>query len=214
MFDSILDLLSPDMSKEEIKKIIHNNNNLTNSFENEINDITQIIKNGKEKNKVFNDIHKNISINSFYELICDRVNSKILPYEETTFIRIMEQNEYEKKVSYAFNNIILTRLPEKIVIKELELEVEQIIYLIKFLNTITEKIIINRVSIELFQDEMIELFEFTDKEKINFVWNLYDSHRKQLNEIVLLENSIRCKEIKQDTEFLITILKGLFNTSK
>lgn len=213
MFDSILDLLNTDMSKEEIKQVI-NENNLNDSVENEINNLANLIKNGENKSKVFNNIKENVFVDSFCSLICDRISSKILPYEETTFIRLMSQQEYENMIAYAFNNMILTRKPQKVLLKELKLEVNQVICLIKFLNTITEIVIVNRDSIELFQDQMLQLFGFTDQEKNQFIWNLYDNHRKELNEIVIIDNSIRCKEIKQDTEFLISIFKNIFNENE
>lgn len=200
MFDRINTMIIDTMSKEEVHQIIENNKK---EFFEEIRELTELIKDGKDKESIIHNITKSCK-KELADVIVRTIDRNLRPFEETSFIREMDDSLFTSRLNYCINNIILIQETDEIVCSETGLDEKEIDIFITMLNTACNWIVLKRHSNTRFSEENKEVFRFSD-EKTRILWNSVYENRKDLKEAFEMENLSVSREIKRDLDRVLDV---------
>ena len=206
MFDKISKKIMHDMSKSELHELILSEEE---DFTHGVNEIVERIKDGEEKEQLYNQLNEKCKNDNFMVLVDDMVSPRIAPYEEMRYLREINSNDFSILIKYMLENTIIQCESKEIIKEKTNLSDENIEYSIKLLNSILEWIIVRRYTFERFKQPIFHMFRF-DEEKAKILWDSFMDEQQKLTNIVMLENNIICKNIKTDISKLINIFKDLF----
>ena len=171
-----LNNIKSDMSQKEIAEYIN-----TNSLE--INDYIKTIST-KDKEQLFANIEGSCSNSDILEYLKSKINNFVSAYEETKFIRELSQHDFEEKISYLFDNMVIQYELLDIRMAKTSFNESQLQIILKMFNTIMNYIIIKRYTTSNFKDAMQKMFVF-DNQKIDYLWNLFFNNKDVLVNITL-----------------------------
>ncbi len=206
MFIELKEKISPEMNKKDIEKILFTNNEYKMEIATKIN----LIKEGLEKDKVFKDIQNECNNEILSDIIIAIIKDNITPFEETQFLREENFEKFKYLINYLFENMILQIELKKVIKEATNLEDDQINCAGKLLYTAMEWAINKRYSNLHFYESFYDMFRF-EKNKIDFIWELYTQNKQTLINIVLLNNINTCKEIKQKVEHWSDLFMKIFD---
>ena len=192
MFERIIPYLSEKLSKEEIQDIILNEDN---GFDEEIELLADKVKNGVDKELVIQEVEAACDNELFRELILKQFLLVLEPYEDMTYLRGLEYEQFKSLINYMFENIVICLEDLQTIINEVQLEKNEVIYIRKLLYTLLQYIIVKRHTFSYFKRLVFEMFRFDDNKTL-YLWELYNNNKKQLVDIVVLENIQTCKDIR------------------
>lgn len=206
MFDRLQEKITEETSKAEVQRILISEKK---DYLDEIKKLIDIIKEGKEKEELFNDIREKCNNNILAEIAIEYISSKIIPYEQTQFLREMEFDEFKFIIEYIFINAIIQTESRDTIKAKVQLSGEKVNYIIKLLNTALDCIIIRRFTASYFKQQFNELFKF-DEKKTKYLWQLFYNRKENLANIVILNNITTCKEIRNELIRLVNIFSDIF----
>lgn len=208
MFNKINKKITSKMGKDEVMKIIFSEKD---EFYSEEDKLVKKIKNGEDKNKIFNQLDKECNNNELKQFIIDFILSDIAPYEETAFLRECNSDAFSNLIRYMLENTIIQRESNQVIKEKTGLDDNHIIYTKKLLNTVLELAIVRRYTFNFFKQEIIDLFQL-EEAKIEMLWDLFIDRKKELEKIILIENRLVCEDLKDEVEklarFTIKYLKA------
>lgn len=207
MFDKLKGSITKEMSKDEIRQIIISEEEEIFA---EVKLLIDKVKEGYNKNDLFDDIYAQCENNNLAELLIEWISSDICPYEEMQYFRKMEYDLFQNITEYMFNNAILETESKDTIRQKAHLDEDNILSIIKLLNSIMDWVIVRRYTFNNFKWKLYDLFRF-DEQKIIFLWNLYTDRKQELTKIVLLNNITICRGIKDDLSELIDIFSEMFD---
>lgn len=206
MFDRLQEKITEEMSKAEVQRILISEKK---DYLDEIKKLIDKIKEGKDKEELFNDIREKSKNNIFAEIAIEYISSKIIPYEESQFLREMEFYEFKVIIEYMFTNVIIQTESRDTIKAKVRLSGEKVNYIIKLLNTALDCIVVRRFTASYFNQQFNELFKF-DEEKTKYLWQLFYNRKENLANIVILNNITMCREIRNELIRLVNIFSDIF----
>lgn len=206
MFNKLIKKININMTKSELQELILSEKK---DFTIGVKEIVERIKDGEEKEELYNQIKAKCENNIFIDLIDEIVAPSTTPYIETCYFRQMNTDDFSNLVDYMLNNAIIQCESKEIIINETKLDSQNIDYVIKLLNTVLEWIIVKRYTFGRFTQHIYHIFRF-DEKKAEILWDLFVKNKQELINIIMFENHLLCKNIKTDISKLINIFTDLF----
>lgn len=178
-----LNNIQSDMSQKELAEYIKTNSLEINDY---IKTISAKIKSGEDKEQLFTKIEGSCSNSDILEYLKSKINNFICAYEETKFIRELSQHDFEEKISYLFDNMVIQYELLDIRMAKTSFNEPQLQIILRMFNTIMNYIIIKRYTSSNFKDAMQKMFVF-DNQKIDYLWNLFSNNKDVLIKITLIK---------------------------
>lgn len=210
MFNKLIEKVNKSMTKSELQKLILSEKS---DFTIGVKEIVERIKNGEEKEELYNQIKAKCENNIFIDLIDEIVVSNITPYIETSYFRGIDADVFLNLVDYMLKNAIIQCESKEIIIEETKIDNKNVDYLIKLLNTVLLWIIIKRYTFSRFAQQIHQVFGL-DEKKTKILWDLFLKNKQELINIIMFENYLLCKNVKTDIVKLIDIFANLFEDSE
>lgn len=206
MFGSIIKEITDNMTKCELQELVMSEKD---DFTAGVKEIVENIKDGKLKTEIYDQLLGVCSNSIFIELLDEIVSSQIAPYEEMNFFRTLDPDTFLNLVKYMLENVVITCESKDTIEKKTNLDSDNVDYLTKLLYTVLEWIVVRRYTFERFNRQVFSMFRF-DEEKSKILWNLFNEKKQELISVVMFENYMLCKHIKNDISQLIDIFTDLF----
>lgn len=204
MFENLKMATNDSFTKRKVIEFIEKDSETNKEIQMTVN----AIKDGEKKDIVFAKLTKEIDNDNIVSILKSILSSKILPFEETSFLRNMSLEDYTNIIITVFNDSIIKCDELENVMQIAKINEQQLKCTIKLLKTVMEFIISQRYTSNRFQNEMFEHFRF-DKEKTELLWNICNENSKQLLEIILLENYQLCKIVYRQTAQLCSLFENI-----
>ena len=209
MFSNINSKISADMKEIEIVKLIKSEEYKDEYFK-EIIDLSNNIKDGKiDTNDLTQLISNNINNVNFRNIIKE-TNEFLESFFETQFTRDIQLTDFKKYFETVFLKLILQVSTLDTVSELIKLEKNDIITIVKILNFSKYLILVKRSSKELFIMAIYDKFRL-DKDKTEYIWNLFDTHKKELIVSVLMENTDIIRKMNKSISMIVDIFQDLID---
>jgi len=137
------------------------------------------------------------------------IKANLKPFEDMSYLRGLGYTEFKEVINYSFENILINSELMEVIIEHTNLDEKNIDFIIRFLNTINNYIIVKRYTRNRFEKTVYDMFRF-DEAKVNFLWELFDNRRQELINIALLNNITLCRGIREDLINLLDIFGDIF----
>lgn len=210
MFSNINSKISADMKEIEIIKLIKSEEYKDEYFK-EIIDLSNNIKDGKiDTNDLTQLISNNINNVNFRNIIIKETNEFLESFFETQFTRDIQLTDFKKYFETVFLKLILQVSTLDTVSELIKLEKNDIITIVKILNFSKYLILVKRSSEELFIMAIYDKFRL-DKDKTEYIWNLFDTHKKELIVSVLMENTDIIRKMNKSISMIVDIFQDLID---
>lgn len=210
MFSNINSKISADMKEIEIVKLIKSEEYKDEYFK-EIIDLSNNIKDGKiDTNDLTQLISNNINNVNFRNIIIKETNEFLESFFETQFTRDIQLTDFKKYFETVFLKLILQVSTLDTVSELIKLEKNDIITIVKILNFSKYLILVKRSSKELFIMAIYDKFRL-DKDKTEYIWNLFDTHKKELIVSVLMENTDIIRKMNKSISMIVDIFQDLID---
>lgn len=144
----------------------------------------------------------------FLKIIENELRNDTVSYIESEYIRGMELSSFKELIKYLLDNIIISKESEKEVAKHLHIDKTQFGYLVKFMNTANDLIIIKRFTKNNFSIAMFDLFRL-EAEKIEYIWHLFEESKSSLITAALLNAVTSIRRANNNLDFLYELLSSL-----
>ena len=116
--------------------------------------------------------------------------------------------KFKEYSEFIFNNTILRLSSVEQIQATIDININDLKCIVKFLNHSKLLIIIKRYSKALFVETIYDMFRL-DKECANFIWQLFDDNRSELVISVMMDNSEQIKSIKGSVSMILEIFKDI-----
>ena len=210
MFSNINSKISADMKEIEIVKLIKSEEYKDEYFK-EIIDLSNNIKDGKiDTNDLTQLISNNINNVNFRNIIIKETNEFLESFFETQFTRDIQLTDFKKYFETVFLKLILQVSTLDTVSELIKLEKNDIITIVQILNFSKYLILVKRSSKELFIMAIYDKFRL-DKDKTEYIWNLFDTHKKELIVSVLMENTDIIRKMNKSISMIVDIFQDLID---
>lgn len=198
------------MKEIEIVKLIKSEEYKDEYFK-EIIDLSNNIKDGKiDTNDLTQLISNNINNVNFRNIIIKETNEFLESFFETQFTRDIQLTDFKKYFETVFLKLILQVSTLDTVSELIKLEKNDIITIVKILNFSKYLILVKRSSKELFIMTIYDKFRL-DKDKTEYIWNLFDTHKKELIVSVLMENTDIIRKMNKSISMIVDIFQDLID---
>lgn len=198
------------MKEIEIIKLIKSEEYKDEYFK-EIIDLSNNIKDGKiDTNDLTQLISNNINNVNFRNIIIKETNEFLESFFETQFTRDIQLTDFKKYFETVFLKLILQVSTLDTVSELIKLEKNDIITIVKILNFSKYLILVKRSSKELFIMAIYDKFRL-DKDKTEYIWNLFDTHKKELIVSVLMENTDIIRKMNKSISMIVDIFQDLID---
>lgn len=198
------------MKENEIVKLIKSEEYKDEYFK-EIIDLSNNIKDGKiDTNDLTQLISNNINNVNFRNIIIKETNEFLESFFETQFTRDIQLTDFKKYFETVFLKLILQVSTLDTVSELIKLEKNDIITIVKILNFSKILILVKRSSKELFIMAIYDKFRL-DKDKTEYIWNLFDTHKKELIVSVLMENTDIIRKMNKSVSMIVDIFQDLID---
>ncbi len=207
---------------EEIKKVLSQKNE-KNDYEDlvleskeckaEIIAIINRIKDGENKNELFDRIKAECENDELTGALIKIINSNVAPFEETAFLRELDSEKFNSLIKYMLENTIIQVELKKHVHEAVGLEEKKVDTLYRLMYTVLNWIITKRYSQKHFFRDFNDMFRF-DEDKNIFIWDLFVERRQELIFAVLLDSVSVCFEIKDQIDNWSDLFSSIFEENK
>lgn len=204
MFEILVNNAELSMTDEEIEKLFEQHEEICES---ELNTLTDRVKRGESKEEVIADIKKKCENEAVASYIVKRMSRELRPFEDTRFIRAMEFEDFQKKISYIFENTIFRSETKETIDKYLGLDEDQIQCLVKLANTIVHYYMIKRYTQNAFSLALRDYFGF-NKIWIDYLWDFCEENEEQMKAVI----TMRCYSLLLVTEKSIDSIYRVFTS--
>ena len=202
MFDSFNKAINDQMTTEEVREIIENDKK---RFLEEINAYADLIKEGNDKNQIIKDINEQCK-KGLASFIIGTLSRNLRPFEETRFIRELDNDSFTAKSLFIIDNTMLVQESVDNINSGVMLNEEEVDIYLTMLNTVCNWIIIKRHSYSRFLQEAKEMFRFSD-EKIRILWDILNEKKQDIKETLILDSISLTRDIRRDMDRLL----GMFS---
>lgn len=207
MFETLASNITKEMDEREINEYLGSKEH-EKDYKNEILTLSDRVKNGESIDQVCSEVRKNIKNEILLEIIFSDLNVSLQPFEETEFLRNIDFNHFEDYSKFIFNNTILRLSSVKQIQSMIDISIDELKCVVKFLNHSKLLIIIKRYSKELFIETIYEMFRL-DRKCAEFIWQLFDNNRDELVVSVMMDSSELLKSIKGSVSMILEIFKDI-----
>lgn len=207
MFETIVKKIKQDMSDTEVKKLIRSERV---AFNKEIDTLSNRIKDGERIEDVICAIHNELTSHVLINIVENEIKNETISFIESEHIRSLELSGFCELIKYSLDNIIINKESERVVAEHLQLDRKSFGYLVKFMNTINDLIVVKRFTKNNFSIAMFDLFRL-DTDKINYIWQLFEDNKAQLINASLLSTIATIRRINNNIDFLNDLLANLDN---
>lgn len=152
-----------------------------------------IKRDGAELDAVLRELSEPYPAADFWEDIRERVANYLLPYQETAFLREMEESAQQEYLLAAFEGLIRYREPSPYLCKKLNTTREQLDSTMKTYNTLINWVISERMSRRLFALSSEDFFGMSES-MITFFWKVINDNRSMLIERTILSALNRTRQ--------------------
>ena len=198
MFDSFNKAINDQMTTEEVREIIENDKK---RFLEEINAYADLIKEGNDKNQIIKDINEQCK-KGLASFIIGTLSRNLRPFEETRFIRELDNDSFTAKSLFIIDNTMLVQESVDNINSGVMLNEEEVDIYLTMLNTVCNWIIIKRHSYSRFLQEAKEMFRFSD-EKISILWDILNEKKQDIKETLILDSISLTRDIRRDMDRLL-----------
>lgn len=198
MFDSFNKAINDQMTTEEVREIIENDKK---RFLEEINAYADLIKEGNDKNQIIKDINEQCK-KGLASFIIGTLSRNLRPFEETRFIRELDNDSFTAKSLFIIDNTMLVQESVDNINSGVMLNEEEVDIYLTMLNTVCNWIIIKRHSYSRFLQEAKEMFRFSD-EKIRILWDILNEKKQDIKETLILDSISLTRDIRRDMDRLL-----------
>ena len=186
------------MTTEEVREIIENDKK---RFLEEINAYADLIKEGNDKNQIIKDINEQCK-KGLASFIIGTLSRNLRPFEETRFIRELDNDSFTAKSLFIIDNTMLVQESVDNINSGVMLNEEEVDIYLTMLNTVCNWIIIKRHSYSRFLQEAKEMFRFSD-EKIRILWDILNEKKQDIKETLILDSISLTRDIRRDMDRLL-----------
>lgn len=204
MFDFLKNDAIEDATTDDIRMIIQKNKR---EFYDEVKALSDSIKDGADKELLKQDICNQFNKETAV-IIIRAINRDVRPYEETEFIRQLNNDSFCDLASFLLENVILVQETDDVVQRKTGLTDEQIGIFITLLNTVNSWIISRRYGYERYRAEVRSMFRFSD-EKASSMWEIVQNRKTEIREALIMDNCIITKEISRDVDRILEIFSKI-----
>lgn len=193
MFENFIKKISEEQSEKEITTLLLKDNNAKQ----QISELENKIKDGESKEELFNVLINNCKNEKLSNSIIRIINSNIKPYEEMSFFRDIDLNEFKKIIDYMIKNTLICSESKEVILKTLSIDNKNFTYALRLLSTVNDYVIIKRFVEERFKNALYDMFRFAN-EKSNYLWEVFNNNRQDLTNVSILNNISLCLQISDN----------------
>ena len=176
----------------------------------QILELTNKIKDNESKEKVFKMVVDECENDKISDAIIRIINQNIKPYEEMSYFRELDLSKFKSIIEYMFDNTLITTESKDIIIEKTNLDENNFKYALRLLNTVNSYIVLKRFTQNRFKTAIYDLFRF-GKDKIDFLWELFNHNKQTLVTIAILNNISLCRDISDDLANLLKVFTEFSN---
>lgn len=210
MFDGFISNITEEMTEQEIKDYIGSKEH-ARKYKEEILALSDRVKYGESLDEIISEIRKQIKNEKFFDIILSDLNNNLQPYMEAQYLRKLEFTEFQKIINIIFEKAILTISSAKQLQTMVDIDTENLKYIVKFLNYSKYIIIAKRYSKELFINMAYEMFRF-EQQFAEEIWSLFDSNRNELIVSVMMDNYDMIRDIKNSVSMILKIFEDIIDS--
>lgn len=210
MFDGFISNITEEMTEQEIKDYIGSKEH-ARKYKEEILALSDRVKYGESLDEIISEIRKQIKNENFFDIILSDLNNNLQPYMEAQYLRKLEFTEFQKIINIIFEKAILTISSAKQLQTMVDIDTENLKYIVKFLNYSKYIIIAKRYSKELFINMAYEMFRF-EQQFAEEIWSLFDSNRNELIVSVMMDNYDMIRDIKNSVSMILKIFEDIIDS--
>ena len=192
------------MTEKEIEMLFEQHEEVCEA---ELEALRDRVKNGEDKEKVISEINEKCGNNAVAEYIIKRMNHELKPFEETAFLREMEDEDFEKNISYVFENTVFRSEIKETINEYLGMEENMVERIIKLANTVLHYYAVRRYTQNSFCIELSGIFNFK-KSCIDFLWRFCEDNEDKMTTVI----TTRCYSMLLRTEKSINEMYNIFST--
>lgn len=170
--------------------------------------VAPVKRDGVELDVVLAELSDQCPAMDFWEDMRQRAVDYLLPYQETAFLREMEEDVQNEYLMSTFEGLIRYREPSPYLCKTLNVTREQLDSTTKTYNTLIDWVVTQRMSKRLFALSSEDFFGMSDS-LISFFWKLINDNRSMLVERTILGNLERTSQFVEQTTRLIDSIGNL-----
>ena len=209
MFENFIKKISEEQSEKEITTLLLKDNNAKQ----QISELENKIKDGESKEELFNVLINNCKNEKLSNSIIRIINSNIKPYEEMSFFRDIDLNEFKKIIDYMIKNTLIHSESKEVILKKLSIDNKNFTYALRLLSTVNDYVIIKRFVEERFKNALYDMFRFAN-EKSNYLWEVFNNNRQDLTNVSILNNISLCRKISDNFATLVKIFSEISDTEE
>lgn len=207
LFEIFTTQITQDSSEQDVASLIRSNKKI---FHQDINDLCERVRSGEDIENILSKLHEGIINQYLFDTIEKELRSEAASYLESEYIRVMNNSEYMSFISYSLENLIVYKAPEATVMEQLQINKQQFGYLLKFLNTAFDMVVIRRFTRDNFTSSMFGMFRL-DEDKTNYTWNLFEENKSTLTTIALLNSIVSIRKVNTNMEIIKDCLWSLID---
>ena len=201
MFEALAGKITQEMPEEEIYRILHTERA---EFNKGIRELSDRVKSGEDITEVIASIQGSVLL----KIVEEELRDDTISFVESEYIRRLDMPKFKEFIKYALDNIIICKESEGEVAQYLHIDRTQFGYLVKFMNTANDLIIIKRFTKNNFSIVMFDLFRL-EAEKVEYIWKIFEQNKDSLVTASLLSVITSIRRTNNNIDFLNELLSNL-----
>ena len=199
------------MSENDIRRLIFSERQ---EYREGLSKLAEEVKSGKSTENVIAAFKASGDYpETFLKILNDDLKENTSAYIESTFLRKMDFDQFKKIIGYAEENILIRKEDNKKIIEDIGIDNSRLEYLIKFINTANDYIIIRRFTKDNFLVAMNNLFRLND-EKMIFIWDVFEKDESKLVTAAFLGAAGMVRKVSNSIDRLNDLLEFLITSEE
>ena len=205
MFQALVKKITQEMSESEIYQVLHAERA---EFNKGLRELSNRVKSGEDIDEVIASIQESVPSTLFLKIVEEELRDDTISFVESEYIRKLDMPKFKEFIKYALDNIIISKESEREVAKHLYIDRTQFGYLVKFMNTANDLIIIKRFTKNNFSIAIFDLFRL-ETEKVDYIWEVFVQNKDSLVTAALLSAITSIRRANNNIDFLNELLSNL-----
>lgn len=205
MFETLVKQITQEMSEPEIRQVLHVERA---EFNKGLRELSDRVKSGEDIDEVIAGIQESVPSRLFLKIVEEELREDTISFVESEYIRKLDMSKFKEFIKYALDNIILSKESEMEVANHLHIDRAQFGYLVKFMNTVNDLIIIKRFTKNNFTKAMFDLFRLKTEE-VDYIWEVFEQNKNSLVTAALLSAITSIRRANINIDFLNELLSNL-----
>lgn len=152
-------------------------------------DIIRTLENRESFWEIFEKLDDYENNDKFIKWMQQYVDASLKPFEETAFLRNMDDRSFEQLTKYCFMNLVIKNIGKKQIDNSIE-DVKQLYVLRKTIFTFIDMVIVENFSKEYAFENMERIFGLTES-YCEILWELIEQNEDKLWKIMMMKQSRR-----------------------